>query len=114
MIKDLFKRPKRTLSRRGAQRCEDAMEPVCECRCSGALHGAKRGPVGKLPLGDAHSLLRKCLKCNGKGRITCLVLANGLPCSKCKGTGVLKPKGEKGRDLPRRNENKISKQTVGD
>lgn len=30
------------LSFRQAQRCEEAREPVCKCRCGGRLHGAKR------------------------------------------------------------------------
>ena len=32
----------RALSERAARNCEEAREPVCKCRCGGALHGAKR------------------------------------------------------------------------
>ncbi len=35
--------PKRALSLRQAQNCENALHPTCKCRCGGALHGAKRG-----------------------------------------------------------------------
>lgn len=31
------------LSFREAERCENAREPACKCRCGGAKHGAKRG-----------------------------------------------------------------------
>lgn len=31
------------LTLRQAQRCEEACEPICKCRCGGALHGAARG-----------------------------------------------------------------------
>ena len=33
----------RPLTLKQAQNCENAREPVCKCRCGGALHGAKRG-----------------------------------------------------------------------
>lgn len=42
------------LSQRQAQECEDATTDRCTCRCGGALHGAKRGPVNKLSEGDLH------------------------------------------------------------
>lgn len=31
------------LTQKQAANCENAREPVCKCRCGGALHGAKRG-----------------------------------------------------------------------
>lgn len=31
------------LTDKQAQACENAMQPVCKCRCNGALHGANRG-----------------------------------------------------------------------
>jgi hypothetical protein len=47
------------LSLRQAQRCEEAREPVCKCRCGGRLHGAKRNGgsasfFGELPEDDPH------------------------------------------------------------
>jgi hypothetical protein len=49
---------KRFLTQREADRCENAKEPACKCRCGGALHGAKRVPSGGdfsvLPLADPH------------------------------------------------------------
>lgn len=48
----------RPLSPRQAQKCEDAHEPKCVCRCGGRLHGAKRGDgrafLGSLAEGDPH------------------------------------------------------------
>lgn len=44
----------RALSARQAQRCEDAANPRCRCRCGGALHGAHRGRVESLELSDPH------------------------------------------------------------
>jgi hypothetical protein len=51
----------RPLNRREADRCEQAKEPVCKCRCGGAKHGAKRIPAGSpasafatLPEDDPH------------------------------------------------------------
>lgn len=47
----------RALSRRQAQRCEDATMPRCKCRCGGAKHGKKRGEVdeaGVLVPDDPH------------------------------------------------------------
>lgn len=84
------------LSERQAQRCEDAKEPKCKCRCNGALHGAKRGPVGGLSMGDPHSTLKTCPRCDGKGVIKFAVI--GLPelgedtCRKCGGAGVIHKK----------------------
>lgn len=34
------------LSERQAARCEQAKDPVCQCRCGGRLHGAKRSGEG--------------------------------------------------------------------
>lgn len=46
------------LSPRQAERCESAREPVCRCRCGGALHGANRGQgrafLGGLTEADPH------------------------------------------------------------
>lgn len=33
-----------------AQNCETAREPVCKCRCGGAMHGAARGTGDQLEL----------------------------------------------------------------
>jgi hypothetical protein len=51
----------RPLSAYQAANCEHALEPVCRCRCGGALHGAKRlglalDPAGYflLPPDDPH------------------------------------------------------------
>jgi hypothetical protein len=48
------------LSLKQADRCEQAREPVCKCRCGGALHGAKRGDgrafFESLPADDPHYL----------------------------------------------------------
>src|SRR5579864_8773459 len=49
---------KRYLTQREADRCENAKEPVCKCRCGGAKHGAARVPSGGdfsvLPVDDPH------------------------------------------------------------
>lgn len=48
---------KRFLTRREADRCEQAKEPVCHCRCGGLKHGAKRvsgDELASLPLNDPH------------------------------------------------------------
>ena len=49
---------KRFLTQREADRCEQAQEPVCKCRCGGVKHGAKRVPAGGdysvLPMDDPH------------------------------------------------------------
>ncbi len=49
---------KRYLTQREADRCENAKEPVCKCRCRGVKHGAKRVPSGGdfsvLPSDDPH------------------------------------------------------------
>lgn len=37
-----------------AAACENATHSRCRCRCGGALHGAKRGPVEQLPPDDPH------------------------------------------------------------
>ncbi len=58
----------KTLSEKQAQKCEDAKEPICKCRCGGQLHGAKRGSVTSLAYGDPHSLIKPCTKCNGTGK----------------------------------------------
>jgi hypothetical protein len=47
----------RPLSQREADRCENARELVCKCRCGGAKHGAARVPDGdfsRLPIDDPH------------------------------------------------------------
>lgn len=56
----------RPLSSAQASNCENAREPVCKCRCGGALHGAARAPIGSaqddplfyesLPETDPHHL----------------------------------------------------------
>ena len=49
---------KRFLSQREADRCENAKEPACKCRCGGAKHGAGRvaegGDFSALPMDDPH------------------------------------------------------------
>lgn len=57
----------RALGLGAAQRCEDALDEKCECRCKGSLHGAKRGSVMRLKMGDPHSLMKPCKVCEGKG-----------------------------------------------
>jgi hypothetical protein len=46
------------LTQREADRCEQAKERVCKCRCQGSKHGAARVPAGgdfsSLPLDDPH------------------------------------------------------------
>jgi hypothetical protein len=58
-------KPKRALSLRQAQNCENAIGEVCRCRCGGALHGIARAGKDKppereffttLPEGDPHYL----------------------------------------------------------
>jgi hypothetical protein len=53
----------RFLSLREAERCENAKEPVCKCRCGGAKHGAARasGLLGfnGLPEDDPHFIPAK-------------------------------------------------------
>jgi len=48
----------RYLSQFAANRCEQAKELVCRCRCGGLLHGAKRiadgGDFSQLPDDDPH------------------------------------------------------------
>jgi hypothetical protein len=59
---------RRFLTQREADRCENAREPVCKCRCGGAKHGAARVPSGdfsELPMDDPHyrpMMTRKELK----------------------------------------------------
>lgn len=79
----------RRLSFRSAQRCEDAKEDICRCRCGGMFHGARRGSVGALPYGDPHSLEKKCSLCKGGG------WRSGKKCPRCKGSGIIKPKAVK-------------------
>lgn len=54
---------KRALSRREADRCEQACEPECKCRCGGAKHGTKRGSglafFNALPTDDPHYIPSK-------------------------------------------------------
>jgi hypothetical protein len=49
---------KRYLSQREVDRCEQAKEPACKCRCGGKKHGAKRvaagGDYSTLPMDDPH------------------------------------------------------------
>ena len=55
------------LSLKALQRCEEAQEPVCHCRCGGLYHGKKRNgdsPADRaffegLPDNDPHHLLSK-------------------------------------------------------
>ncbi len=72
----------RALSYRQAQRCEDAREPRCTCRCGGTLHGAKRGSVLAFSLDDPHAPSQRCPGCEGRG-----TLPLGLLCQVCRGTG---------------------------
>jgi hypothetical protein len=44
----------RGLTKRQAQRCEDARSKRCRCRCEGKLHGVNRGDVTELDESDAH------------------------------------------------------------
>lgn len=47
----------RYLSQYAANRCENAVESECKCRCGGALHGAARvsdGNFSMLPSDDPH------------------------------------------------------------
>lgn len=48
----------KALSLAQANNCETAREPVCKCRCQGALHGARRGEgiafFNGLPVDDPH------------------------------------------------------------
>lgn len=60
----------KALSLRQALNCETAKEPVCKCRCGGALHGAKRNGNGAydaawfeaLPDDDPHHMMSKAEK----------------------------------------------------
>lgn len=83
----------KALSKIAAQNCEDAKEPVCRCRCGGDLHGAKRGPVGSLPIGDPHSLERICPKCKGDGQAVYIGAGElvKFKCPKCNGVGKILP-----------------------
>jgi hypothetical protein len=54
------------LTARQAQNCEEALGPVCRCRCGGALHGAKRKGYEQgrefyenLPEDDPHIIKKK-------------------------------------------------------
>jgi DnaJ-class molecular chaperone len=86
-----MRRRMRPLSKTSAQRCEDAAELICRCRCGGTLHGAKRGAVGALPFGDPHSLEYECSECKGTGKYK-TTWGSERFCRKCKGTGKLKVK----------------------
>src|SRR5262245_44910393 len=67
----------RALSLRQASDCEQGRNPVCMCRCSGRLHGAKRGDgeafFNGLPKGDPHAIPSKVAKAErtrrGSGKI---------------------------------------------
>ena len=54
------------LSLKMAARCESAAEPLCKCRCGGALHGAKRGTgaafFDALAADDPHFVATKARK----------------------------------------------------
>lgn len=43
------------ISKRQAQRCEEACTKRCRCRCGGQLHGKRRGDVDALPANDPHA-----------------------------------------------------------
>ena len=43
-----------SLTARQAAACENATRPKCTCRCGGKMHGAGRGSVRALPVGDPH------------------------------------------------------------
>ena len=56
----------RKLTERQARNCEEALGPVCRCRCGGALHGAKRQGYEQgrdfyesLPEDDPHLIKKK-------------------------------------------------------
>lgn len=57
-----FPPKKQALSLTQLSRCENALEPVCRCRCQGTRHGAKRvagnsrSDFESLPVGDPHRL----------------------------------------------------------
>lgn len=87
----------RALSQRSADRCENAVNHVCKCRCGGKLHGAKRGNVRELPLDDPHSPAQKCKSCDGKGEnvYTSYSGVTKSVCRKCEGKGKILP-SEKG------------------
>lgn len=63
---------KRALSRREADRCEQACEPECKCRCGGAKHGAHRGAgigfFNNLPADDPHYIPSSEAKAAAKKR----------------------------------------------
>ena len=87
----------KALSESAAQRCEEAKEPVCRCRCGGKHHGAKRGRVRELALDDPHSPSKNCSKCGGKGEYT-FADYDGMKtfkCGKCDGTGKILPTPKK-------------------
>lgn len=44
----------RALNTQQATACENATTSRCRCRCRGQMHGAGRGEVIALPLGDPH------------------------------------------------------------
>lgn len=60
----------RALSVKQADKCEQAKEHVCKCRCGGALHGAKRGSgitfFNRLPANDPHYIQSKEAKAAAK------------------------------------------------
>ena len=80
----------RALSLRSADRCENAVNHVCKCRCGGKLHGAKRGNVRDLPFDDPHSPARKCGGCKGEGEIRYGTVK--VKCGKCDGVGKVLPR----------------------
>lgn len=44
----------RGLTARQGQRCEDAKNKRCRCRCGGRFHGSKRGDVTTFVVADVH------------------------------------------------------------
>lgn len=89
-MKTLFGERMKRLSIIQANRCENASEKKCRCRCGGVLHGAKRGDVRRLGIKDLHSVKHLCHKCNGLGEIG---FPQNIPqvCTTCNGAGILIP-----------------------
>lgn len=78
----------RSMSWQQANNCENAKHPRCQCRCAGALHGAKRGRVADLPYDDPHSPTSTCKRCSGSGQAPKFWPDQpDAPCRACSGTG---------------------------
>lgn len=86
-----------SLSLKQAQRCEDAAEPMCKCRCGGAFHGAKRGTVLMLCSSDPHTLMKPCRWCKGTGYWD---TAKKLSCSNCGSLGMCLSKKHRVTPVP--------------